>query len=85
VLADVQNAIVSGKQVELIAMTDHLGTGVQNAVLAERRAAAASEKLQTLGIPKEAITIRTYQSEPSENATPMERISNRTVRIRIRD
>lgn len=83
--ATLQQALANGKRVELVATTDHLGTDVSNAELAARRAAAALEKLQSMGITKNKIAIGTYQSKASENASPMDRIANRAVKIVIQD
>lgn len=81
----IKDAIANGKRVEIIATTDHLGTDASNAVLAERRAATAIERLVSLGIPKDRIITATYQSIATENTTPMERIANRSVKMVIRD
>jgi outer membrane protein OmpA-like peptidoglycan-associated protein len=81
----IKDAIANGKRVEIIATTDHLGTDASNAVLAERRAATAIERLVSLGIPKDRIITATYQSIATENTTPMERIANRSVKMIIRD
>jgi outer membrane protein OmpA-like peptidoglycan-associated protein len=62
-----------------------LGTDASNTALAERRANAAIEKLVSLGIPKDRISVGTYQTKANENGTPMERIANRSVKITIRD
>ena len=80
-----KQAVASGKRVELIATTDHLGTDVSNADLASRRASAALDKLQAMGIGKNKVVIGTYQSKASENASPMDRIANRAVKIVIQD
>lgn len=81
----IKEAVAGGKRVEIIATTDHLGTDASNAVLAERRAATAIERLVSLGIPKDRIITATYQSIATENTTPMERIANRSVKMIIRD
>ncbi|MFN4986524.1 MAG: OmpA family protein [Ignavibacteria bacterium] len=83
--AALKQAVASGKRVELIATTDHLGTDVSNADLASRRASAALDKLQAMGIGKNKVVIGTYQSKASENASPMDRIANRAVKIVIQD
>jgi outer membrane protein OmpA-like peptidoglycan-associated protein len=85
VFAALQQAIANGKRAELVATTDHLGTDASNTALAERRANAAIEKLVSLGIPKDRISVGTYQTKANENGTPMERIANRSVKITIRD
>jgi outer membrane protein OmpA-like peptidoglycan-associated protein len=85
VFAALQQAVADGKRAELVATTDHLGTDASNAALAERRANAAVEKLLSLGIPKDRVTVGTYQTKANENGTPMERIANRSVKITIRD
>lgn len=85
VFAALQQAVSTGKRAELVATTDHLGTDVSNSTLAERRASAAVDKLVALGIPKDRITVGTYQTKANENGTPMERIANRSVKITIRD
>lgn len=81
----IKEAVAGGKRVEIVATTDHLGTDASNAVLAERRAATAIERLVSLGIPKDRIITATYQSIATENTTPMERIANRSVKMIIRD
>lgn len=83
--AALKQAVASGKRVELIATTDHLGTDVSNADLASRRASAALDKLQAMGIGKNKVVIGTYQSKANENASPMDRIANRAVKIVIQD
>lgn len=83
--AALKQAVANGRRVELIATTDHLGTDVSNADLATRRAAAALEKLQSMGIAKNKVVIGTYQSKANENASPMDRIANRAVKIVIQD
>jgi len=83
--AELSAAVAAGKGVELIATTDHLGTDASNADLASKRAAAAVERLLTRGIPKDRITVGTYQSKARENSTPMDRIANRSVKIVIQD
>ncbi len=85
VFASIQRAVASGKRVELVATTDHLGTDASNVALADRRASAALERLLSRGIQKERVSIGTYQSKASENGTPMERVANRSVKINIRD
>lgn len=83
--AVIQESVASGKRVEIIATTDHLGTAASNAALAERRAAAAIERLVALGIAKDRIIAGTYTTVAAENGSPMERIANRSVKIIIRD
>lgn len=83
--AALKQAVANGRRIELIATTDHLGTDVSNADLATRRAAAALEKLQSMGIAKTKVVIGTYQSKANENASPMDRIANRAVKIVIQD
>ena len=83
--AALKQAVANGRRVELIATTDHLGTDVSNADLATRRAAAALDKLQSMGVAKNKVVIGTYQSKANENASPMDRIANRAVKIVIQD
>jgi outer membrane protein OmpA-like peptidoglycan-associated protein len=77
--AKAQNAFKSGKKIQLIAMTDNLGTPEYNAQLARQRAQAARELFG-----KNAEVEIIYPETPMfSNETPQGRVLNRSVMVRI--
>lgn len=84
-LERVRLALRAGKTVEVVAGTDHLGTDNANTTLAERRAAAAMELIREKGSEAGRLNVIINRTSISENATPMQRIANRSVRVRIID
>lgn len=85
VLERVRIAASSGKTIEVVAGTDHLGTDNANSILAERRANAAVELIKDANIRNGRFTIVINRTSVIDNTTPMQRIANRSVRIRIID
>lgn len=73
----VRAAIRSGASVSLVASTDNLGTEESNRNLAKKRAAAVAE---LLGVDAQKVSIIIKVTANTDNATPMSRISNRSVR-----
>ncbi|MBU3678045.1 MAG: hypothetical protein FGM32_00370 [Candidatus Kapabacteria bacterium] len=73
----VRAAILAGSAVSFVASTDNLGTEESNRNLAKKRAAAVAE---LLGVDAQKISIVTKITSGADNATPMSRISNRSVR-----
>ncbi|MFM8770901.1 MAG: hypothetical protein ACKOE4_02600 [Candidatus Kapaibacterium sp.] len=73
----VRTAIRAGVAVSLVASTDNLGTEESNRNLAKKRAAAVAE---LLGVDAQKISVVTKVTTNADNATPMSRISNRSVR-----
>ena len=73
----VRAAIRAGVPVSLVASTDNLGTEESNRNLARKRAAAV---VDLLGVDAQKISVVTKVTTNGDNATPMSRISNRSVR-----
>lgn len=77
----VREAIASGKRVTLIASCDELGDAEYNDALMERRARTA---IQLLNVRPTDVTVLRQASTDASNATPMQRIANRSVRAVIK-
>ncbi|HYF02210.1 MAG TPA: OmpA family protein [Patescibacteria group bacterium] len=78
-IAKAQAAFKNGKKIQIIAMTDNLGTPEYNAQLARQRAQAARELFG-----KNAEVEVVYPADPVfSNATPQGRVLNRSVMLRI--
>ncbi|MES2767002.1 MAG: OmpA family protein [Bacteroidota bacterium] len=78
-LLKAQNALKTGKKIQLIAMTDNLGTPEYNAQLARQRAQTARELFG-----KAADVEIIYPETPVfANSTPQGRVLNRSVMVRI--
>lgn len=78
-------ALRAGKTVEVIAGTDHLGTDNANATLADRRASSAIELIRERVVESGQLSVVVNKTSSVENTTPMQRIANRSVRVRIID
>lgn len=76
-LEAVRSAFRAGVAVSLVASTDNLGTEESNRNLAKKRAATVAE---LLGVDAQKISVVTKVTTNADNATPMSRISNRSVR-----
>ena len=77
----VREAIKAGKRVTLIASCDELGDDEYNDALMDRRARNA---IRLLGVRASDVTIVRQPSTDGSNATPMQRIANRSVRAVIK-
>lgn len=77
----VRKAIAEGKRVTLIASCDELGDDEYNDALMDRRARSA---IRLLNIRAADVTIVRQPSPEGANATPMQRIANRSVRAVIK-
>ncbi len=77
----VRKAIAEGKRVTLIASCDELGGDEYNNALMDRRARSA---IRVLNVRAADVTIVRQPSPDGTNATPMQRIANRSVRAVIK-
>ena len=77
----VREALASGKRVTIIASCDELGDDEYNDALMERRARSA---IQILNARLNEVSILRQASSVEANATPMQRIANRSVRAVIK-
>jgi outer membrane protein OmpA-like peptidoglycan-associated protein len=77
----VRKALKDGKKVSLLASADNCGLAEYNQELVQRRARAA---LELLGVREQDVFISTMCTTADANTTPMDRISNRSVRAIIR-
>lgn len=77
----VREAIAAGKRVTLIASCDELGEDDYNDALMERRARTA---IRLLNVRPTDVTVQRQASTDASNATPMQRIANRSVRAVIK-
>lgn len=80
-VAEVRKALKDGKKVSLLASADNCGLAEYNAELVQRRARAAVE---LLGVREQEVFITTICTTAEANTTPMDRVSNRSVRAIIR-
>ena len=80
-MAEVRKALKDGKKVSLLASADNCGLADYNADLVQRRARAAVE---LLGVREQDVFITTICTTAEANTTPMDRVSNRSVRAIIR-
>ncbi|MBP6509012.1 MAG: hypothetical protein KA339_00540 [Candidatus Kapabacteria bacterium] len=80
-VAEVRKALKDGKKVSLLASADNCGLADYNADLVQRRARAAVE---LLGVREQDVFITTICTTAEANTTPMDRVSNRSVRAIIR-
>jgi hypothetical protein len=77
----VKEALAAGKRVTLIASCDELGDAAYNDALMDRRARNAA---RLLGVRPGDVAIVRQPSTDGSNATPMQRIANRSVRAVIK-
>lgn len=77
----VRKALKDGKKVSLLASADNCGLAEYNQELVQRRARAAVE---LLGVREQDVFISTICTTADANTTPMDRVSNRSVRAIIR-
>jgi len=82
VLEIVQNALNNDKEVALLALTDNIGTEKYNYSLADKRANAA---LKLIGVNSEKLLTSKPKSYIFDNDTPIGRMLNRTVVVRIKN
>lgn len=72
----IENAVASGKKVEIYGLTDNLGTEEYNINLSEKR---VTNLLKKMGIDTEKITIMSAEKYFFENNSPLGRFLNRSV------
>lgn len=80
VFPQIREYVAKGRKVELIALTDNLGTDEHNTTLAQAR---AREAMRLIGLSTEQVVISLKPSGIHTNTTPMGRSMNRAVVIRI--
>jgi outer membrane protein OmpA-like peptidoglycan-associated protein len=76
-----KTALAEGKSIELISLTDNLGTEEHNTILAQKR---VNEALRILDLKASDVSITLKPSGIADNGTPRGRTLNRAVLIRIR-
>lgn len=80
VFPEIREYAAKGRKVELIALTDNLGTTEHNEALAQSR---AQESMRLIGLTNNQVTVTLKPSGVHTNTTPMGRSMNRAVVIRI--
>lgn len=80
VVAAVRQAVLNGKKVELIPLTDKFGTPEYNKTLARARAKSAFDLLK---VRAENVTVSSPEDFVFSNDTPQGRMLNRAVLVRI--